>query len=88
MASTGDPRPAAALMRREYGHFLLGIRTIALHIVDENFLQPHRAPRRGTRVGILWDVTDPGVWMVHCHIADHHESGMMFSFKVAPSEGA
>jgi FtsP/CotA-like multicopper oxidase with cupredoxin domain len=34
------------------------------------------------------DVINPGVWMVHCHIADHHENGMMFSFKVAPSEGA
>jgi FtsP/CotA-like multicopper oxidase with cupredoxin domain len=22
--------------------------------------------------------------MVHCHIAEHHESGMMFSFTVAP----
>jgi FtsP/CotA-like multicopper oxidase with cupredoxin domain len=22
--------------------------------------------------------------MLHCHIAEHHESGMMFSFNVAP----
>jgi FtsP/CotA-like multicopper oxidase with cupredoxin domain len=22
--------------------------------------------------------------MAHCHIAEHHESGMMFSFNVAP----
>jgi FtsP/CotA-like multicopper oxidase with cupredoxin domain len=21
-------------------------------------------------------------WMAHCHIAEHHESGMMFSFDV------
>ncbi|MGH3958154.1 multicopper oxidase domain-containing protein [Mycobacterium sp.] len=26
----------------------------------------------------------PGVWMMHCHIAEHHESGMMFSFTVEP----
>ena len=26
----------------------------------------------------------PGRWMAHCHIAEHHESGMMFSFNVAP----
>jgi FtsP/CotA-like multicopper oxidase with cupredoxin domain len=26
------------------------------------------------------DVTNPGRWMAHCHIAEHHESGMMFSF--------
>ena len=28
----------------------------------------------------------PGRWMAHCHIAEHHESGMMFSFDVAPAE--
>jgi FtsP/CotA-like multicopper oxidase with cupredoxin domain len=27
-------------------------------------------------------VTNPGTWMAHCHIAEHHESGMMFSFTV------
>jgi FtsP/CotA-like multicopper oxidase with cupredoxin domain len=24
-------------------------------------------------------------WMAHCHIAEHHESGMMFSFDVDPA---
>jgi len=33
-------------------------------------------------VDILLDVTNPGSWMVHCHIAEHHESGMMFNFNV------
>ena len=27
---------------------------------------------------ILLDVNNPGIWMAHCHIAEHHESGMMF----------
>jgi type I restriction enzyme S subunit len=36
----------------------------------------------GEIVDILLDVTHPGVWMAHCHIAEHHESGMMFSFRV------
>jgi FtsP/CotA-like multicopper oxidase with cupredoxin domain len=40
--------------------------------------------RTGETVDILLDVTNPGVWMAHCHIAEHHESGMMFSFTVAP----
>ena len=35
-------------------------------------------------VDILLDVTHPGRWMAHCHIAEHHESGMMFSFDVTP----
>ena len=36
----------------------------------------------GQTVDILLDVTHAGVWMAHCHIAEHHESGMMFSFRV------
>jgi FtsP/CotA-like multicopper oxidase with cupredoxin domain len=36
----------------------------------------------GQTVDILLDVTNPGRWMAHCHIAEHHESGMMFSFDV------
>ncbi len=38
----------------------------------------------GQTVDILLDVTNPGLWMAHCHIAEHHESGMMFSFTVEP----
>ena len=40
--------------------------------------------RAGETVDILLDVTEPGIWMAHCHIAEHHESGMMFSFNVDP----
>jgi YHS domain-containing protein len=39
--------------------------------------------RPGEIVDVLLDVTNPGRWMAHCHIAEHHESGMMFSFNVA-----
>lgn len=39
--------------------------------------------RTGQTVDILLDVTEPGIWMAHCHIAEHHETGMMFSFTVA-----
>jgi FtsP/CotA-like multicopper oxidase with cupredoxin domain len=38
--------------------------------------------RTGETVDILLDVTNIGRWMAHCHIAEHHESGMMFSFEV------
>ena len=40
----------------------------------------------GQVVDLLLDVTNPGRWMAHCHIAEHHESGMMFSFTVEPNE--
>ncbi len=43
--------------------------------------------RTGETVDLLLDVTHPGVWMAHCHIAEHHESGMMFSFEVVPADG-
>jgi FtsP/CotA-like multicopper oxidase with cupredoxin domain len=42
----------------------------------------------GQTVDLLLDVTNPGRWMAHCHIAEHHESGMMFSFTVDPAESA
>ena len=38
--------------------------------------------RTGETVDILLDVTNPGTWMAHCHIAEHHESGMMLTFNV------
>jgi FtsP/CotA-like multicopper oxidase with cupredoxin domain len=38
--------------------------------------------RTGETVDILLDVTNPGLWMAHCHIAEHAASGMMFSFNV------
>ena len=41
--------------------------------------------RAGETVDILLYVTNPGLWMAHCHIAEHIESGMMFSFEVAPT---
>jgi FtsP/CotA-like multicopper oxidase with cupredoxin domain len=43
--------------------------------------------RTGETVDILLDVTNAGRWMAHCHIAEHHESGMMLSFDVDPAEG-
>jgi FtsP/CotA-like multicopper oxidase with cupredoxin domain len=39
--------------------------------------------RSNQTVDILLDVSNPGLWMAHCHIAEHSQSGMMFSFPVA-----
>jgi FtsP/CotA-like multicopper oxidase with cupredoxin domain len=38
--------------------------------------------RTGQIVDILFDASNPGLWMAHCHIAEHMQSGMMFSFTV------
>jgi FtsP/CotA-like multicopper oxidase with cupredoxin domain len=44
--------------------------------------------RAGETVDILLDVTNPGLWMAHCHIAEHNQSGMMFNFVVSDTEEA
>lgn len=36
----------------------------------------------GSVADIIVDVTNPGEWMIHCHIAEHLEAGMMASFIV------
>jgi len=36
----------------------------------------------GSYVDILLDITNPGKWMAHCHIAEHLTSGMMMTFNV------
>jgi FtsP/CotA-like multicopper oxidase with cupredoxin domain len=38
--------------------------------------------QNGDTVEILVEMTNPGEWMAHCHIAEHLEAGMMFGFKV------
>jgi len=42
--------------------------------------------RADETVDILLDITNPGLWMAHCHIAEHNQAGMMFSFPVADKE--
>ena len=36
----------------------------------------------GSTADILLELSNPGEWMVHCHIAEHIDSGMMFVFDV------
>ena len=36
----------------------------------------------GTTVEILLELSNPGLWMLHCHIAEHLEAGMMMVFTV------
>ena len=38
----------------------------------------------GATVELLVDMTNPGAWMLHCHIAEHLEDGMMLPFTVSP----
>ena len=36
----------------------------------------------GSTMDVLVELSNPGEWMIHCHIAEHLHSGMMFSFSV------
>jgi len=36
----------------------------------------------GSTVDFLVEITNPGDWMMHCHIAEHLHAGMMLSFHV------
>ncbi len=68
------------------------------HIHGQRFLVTHRngtpVPNQvfkdtmliaaGETVDILLEITNPGKWMAHCHIAEHLEAGMRFVFEVAP----
>lgn len=37
---------------------------------------------KGATVELLADMSNPGTWMAHCHIAEHLESGMMLKYSV------
>lgn len=41
--------------------------------------------RTGETVDLLVEMSNPGRWMAHCHIAEHLEGGMMLSFEVRDS---
>ncbi len=40
----------------------------------------------GQTVELLVEMSNPGLWMAHCHIAEHLEADMMFNFTVADKE--
>jgi FtsP/CotA-like multicopper oxidase with cupredoxin domain len=39
----------------------------------------------GETVDILLELSNPGKWMLHCHVAEHLGAGMMLVFQVDPS---
>jgi len=41
----------------------------------------------GQTVDILVKMTNPGVWMAHCHIAEHLHAGMALTFRVEDEDG-
>ena len=39
----------------------------------------------GSTMDLVVEMSNPGTWMAHCHIAEHLHAGMMFSFTVDPA---
>ncbi len=56
-----------------------GVRNPHLAWKDTVLLPP------GSTTDILLEISNPGHWMVHCHIAEHLEAGMKFVFDVEGS---
>lgn len=51
--------------------------------VNPNFVWKDTALiQTGDTVDLLVDMSNPGMWMLHCHIAEHLESEMMLGFEV------
>jgi FtsP/CotA-like multicopper oxidase with cupredoxin domain len=42
----------------------------------------------GSTVDLLVDLSNPGTWMLHCHIGEHLAAGMMAALTVDPNLGA
>ena len=74
----------------------LRIRLIFIHVHGQRFLvlgrdDAHNSNlawkdtvlvRMDETVDIMLETSNPGLWMEHCHIAEHAEAGMMFIFLV------
>jgi suppressor of ftsI len=41
----------------------------------------------GWTAELLVEMSNPGDWMIHCHISEHLEAGMQTVFRVEPAEG-
>ncbi len=48
---------------------------------DTTLLEP------GEVISVLVEMSNPGEWMVHCHIAEHLHAGMMMDFRVEDTDG-
>ena len=62
----------------------LGDTTVRMLGYNGSIPGPTLKVQQGTE--IIVHVTNPGLWMARCHIAEHMQSGMMFSFNVARAQ--
>ena len=53
------------------------------HPVDNKVWKDTTIIPVGSTVDLLVEMSNPGTWMMHCHIAEHLHAGMMLGFEVA-----
>jgi hypothetical protein len=58
------------------------------HTGDEPGVKGHRLLPAGATADMLLDVSNPGLWMAHCHVAEHTGSGMMVQLQRRTPPGA
>ncbi len=64
-----------------HGQRFLVIQSNRVEIDDKQWKDTYLL-RSGETVDLLIDMSNPGTWMFHCHIAEHIQNGMMGSFVV------
>ena len=65
-----------------HGHAFRVIARNGQPVADDAFLDTELlAPRETAEIAFLAD--NPGMWMLHCHVLEHQEGGMMGLFEVA-----
>ena len=79
---------AAALHAMQHPFHIHGQRFLVLRrngtpVTNQVFKDTVLIPA-GETVDLLLEITNPGKWMAHCHIAEHLEAGMRFVFEVDP----
>ncbi len=70
-----------------HGQFFQIIERGGQPVTDEPGLKDTVELRGGQSVKILSYMENPGRWMVHCHISEHAENGMMADIQVGPPGG-
>ncbi len=70
-----------------HGQFFQIIERGGQPVSDEPGLKDTVELRGGESVTVLSYMENPGRWMVHCHISEHAENGMMADIQVGPPGG-
>ncbi len=79
---------AGAMHAMQHPFHIHGQRFLVTHrngsLVENQVFKDTVLIAAGETVDLVLEITNPGKWMAHCHIAEHLEAGMRFVFEVDP----